>query len=591
MHPVPGVPKGIKRPMLREYTLREENLIRFLNWCPSRRPDSGEMFVKSRTDTEKIVLLSVLVISFALRLWNFYQVPILRSDELLEDIRGFEFYKGTVTLLNIAPFNGAYFNYLLGTAFFFCGLHPSLPRLLTSILGVFGVLMTYAFASMALDRRTAILSAMLIATNPGEILISSHVGWAHSLATPLIMMSLYFFSSALKKKRYGLLCGTALGLGLALQSHLVAVFTIAAMALYLAITRRILSILRMRATWIAILIFLLAYGNMVYLFVTSETTPLQSAMNRSGFDDILEEDYERYFTHLEYISRDYLRMTATVIFERHMDEMMLNPNFTLYLALTSASVLWGLYKRLDGHKMILIHQVLGILGLPLFLKYHTALYPDPFMSNYIVYLLPNTFIMISSLVIGVSSRFVSIDLSEGMKAEKLKRSWRLLPSMFMVVFICYLTLSPVAGLYAHYQESYGNGWINGPLIETAMYMRTVAKPSDVILISEVMPSTRISHRTLHKLIFLMTEESLGYAYILNYDLEKTVEELQIFENRYKTQDRYYIFTPMSRKHYSDEIHFRNTYPGIEPIKTVYGPNNEPFLNIYKIGKTFPPSGS
>lgn len=89
----------------------------------------------------------------------------------------------------------------------------------------------------------------------------------------------------------------------------------------------------------------------------------------------------------------------------------------------------------------------------------------------------------------------------------------------------------------------------------------------------------------------MTEESLGYAYILNYDLEKTVEELRIFEDRYKTQDRYYIFTPMSRKGYSDEIYFIKTYPNIKPIKTILGPNNEPFLNIYKIEKILPLSGS
>ncbi|UCD73334.1 MAG: glycosyltransferase family 39 protein [Candidatus Bathyarchaeota archaeon] len=549
------------------------------------------MSTKSGIDTEKIVLISILAISLALRLWDFYQVPILRSDELLEDIRGFEFYRGTVTLLNIAPFNGAYFNYLLGTAFFFCGLHPHLPRLLTSILGIFGVLMTYAFAKVVFNRKTAFLSAILLATNPGEILISSHVGWAHSLATPLIMMSLYFFSSALKKNKYWLLCGTALGLGLALQSHLVAVFTIATLILYLAMRRNLFSILRMKVTWIAVLIFLLAYGNMIYLLVTSETTPLESAMNRSAFDDILEEDYERYFVNLEYISRDYLRMTGTLIFERHMDEMIVNPDFTLYLILMSVSVLWGVYKHLDGHKIILIHQVLGILGLPLFLRYQPSLYPRPFMSNYIVYLLPNTFIMISSLVVGVSSRFTLIDLLKDLKEKRLKRSWRLFFSIFMVALLCYLTLSPVVRLYTYYQVSYENGWINGPLIETAMYMRSVTKPSDMILISEIMPSRRISHRILHKLIFLMTEESLGYAYILNYDLEKTVEELRIFEERYKTQDRYYIFTPMSRKDYSDEIHFLKTYPSIKPIKTIFGPNNEPFLNIYRIEKVILPSGS
>jgi glycosyltransferase AglD len=268
------------------------------------------------SNTRHLALLAgLLLLSAALRIPNLTLVPQF-TDESLEVLWSLPIARGeSLPLTNYDAYYGALFNYLVAASFGLLGPSALAARLVVLVAGLLTVLATYALARAWGGRSVGLLAAALLALNVPHVVINSHVAWANCttpLFTTLAALTLYLSLNppcredltpprgkgelvhagsnttppSLSGKGAGGL-GPALPLsgllwGLALQTHPAVATLLPGAAVYVLWRgRRLLA-----GPWpyLAVLAFLLGYGNMIVHNLTSGPESLITAQR-------IQQDY------------------------------------------------------------------------------------------------------------------------------------------------------------------------------------------------------------------------------------------------------------------------------------------------------------
>src|SRR5439155_2046823 len=114
-------------------------------------------------------------------------------------------------------------SYLLVVGWRLFGLDPDLPRILALVAGVATVPAAYWLGRELHSRAAGLLAAVLVAAMPFHILIASHVGWSHCLTPLFATLALAALARALRRGEGPALALAGLLVGLALQTHPLAV--------------------------------------------------------------------------------------------------------------------------------------------------------------------------------------------------------------------------------------------------------------------------------------------------------------------------------------------------------------------------------
>jgi 4-amino-4-deoxy-L-arabinose transferase-like glycosyltransferase len=136
----------------------------------------------------------LLIVALVPRLIELRDVPRF-TDETDEVMRGFAVSRGELLpLTNIDAYIGPLWTYLLALGFMLAGPSTFLPRVLTVVAGLATVASTLGLGwqlarRLRLDRRADLVAfgaAALVATSSFQVVVTSRLGWSHSL-TPLAM--------------------------------------------------------------------------------------------------------------------------------------------------------------------------------------------------------------------------------------------------------------------------------------------------------------------------------------------------------------------------------------------------------------------
>ena len=173
-------------------------------------------------------------------------------------------------------YNGPLNHYLLALGLW-AGVGPTWPRLLSLILGALTVGLTYllgvSLASLApgpwplAPRLAGLVAAALMAVAFVPVVVNSHIAWSNATTPFWTTLAVLALSEAVRRDQPPLLVLAGGLAGLAAQTHPTASLYLLGGALWFALTRP--AWLRTRWTWLALLVAVLAVGNLIgYNLVT-----------------------------------------------------------------------------------------------------------------------------------------------------------------------------------------------------------------------------------------------------------------------------------------------------------------------------------
>src|SRR6266511_1846177 len=156
---------------------------------PPRRAERMPGRVRSLLSWRLAAFGLILLVALAVRFVELRDVPRF-TDETDEIVRGLLIARGEIApLTNVDAYIGPLWSYLLAAAFSVAGTSSWVPRLLTVLAGLATVGAAFLLGS-ALARRLGLTgwdwlvglgTALLLATSSFHALVSSRIGWSHSL--------------------------------------------------------------------------------------------------------------------------------------------------------------------------------------------------------------------------------------------------------------------------------------------------------------------------------------------------------------------------------------------------------------------------
>jgi 4-amino-4-deoxy-L-arabinose transferase-like glycosyltransferase len=379
--------------------------------------------------------LSVSVFLFAaalaIRLPYLTLIPRL-TDETGEVLWALRIAQGEILpLTHVDTYNGPLFPYLLAAAFRVFGLSIPLPRAFVMVIGALTVVVTYGLARAMAGRLAGLLAGALMATSFTHVLINSHVAWSNCTTPFFTALAALVFYLAVMKGSERLLALSGLLIGLALQTHPSAFLLIPGLALWFLAQEQGRAWLRRPAPYVAVLLTLLAYSNMIWFNL------------RGGFASVAE-------------ARNPLN--AYVEF----------PSLAAY-AENVRNLIIQLLKMLSG---TLAYTVRQGRSLPLALLSTTALlmpyvnrsYESLHDTRYIAFLLPLAYTAIGILLGDI--------LCFGTPSATQHKQQGRGVTLWIAVLACLILIgTPLLSLGAYYRESMASGLSNEKLLHITVVLR------------------------------------------------------------------------------------------------------------------------
>ena len=416
----------------------------------------------SSTRAEAVGLV-LLVVAAALVRWPYLWMIPQFTDGAVESLRSFAVYQGRLLpLTNVAAYIGALHNYVEAAGFWAFGPSVYTPRLLAWLLGSLTVGATYLLAREMVEpgarKTTAWLAAGLMVTNGVHVGGTSHVAWSHSLTPLFLTPALLLLYRAVERRDGRSLLGAGLASGLALQTHPTVVAFLPGMAAYLlwrgwvrAHGRAPLQqapLLRTRWPWLALGLFLLAYGNVIAYNATSGLGSIRSALDRdAGYAESRGEEADSYAEKLGHVVTTLVRLPAGAVDARTgVADYLADPVVLAYAGLTAAGL--ALLAR-GGNPLPALVVLSAVLVFPLFNARHDLL---PRQGRYLAPLLP---VLLAALAAAAWALGGAIRrrLMSRAASERLGAGLGLMASALLV-------LLPLVPLERYYAQSVADGETN-----------------------------------------------------------------------------------------------------------------------------------
>ena len=399
-----------------------------------------------RYRADLILGLALFAAALAIRLPYLLLIPRL-TDETGEVLWALRIAQGEILpLTHVDTYNGPLFPYLLAAAFRVFGLSIPLPRAFAMVIGTLTVVVAYGLARAMAGRLAGLLAGALMATSFTHVLINSHVAWSNCTTPFFTALAALVFYLAVVRGSGRLLALSGLLIGLALQTHPSAFLLIPGLALWFLAQEQGWTWLRRPAPYVAVLLALLAYSNMIWFnvrggfaSVAEARNPLNAYVELPGLTAYAENLRNLIIQLLKMLSGTFQEGYAPLDYLR--EPPVLVYGLVLLLAL--------MYTVRRGRSLPLALMAPAALLMPYVNRSYESLHD----TRYIAFLLPLAYTAIGILLGDI--------LQRGRGA-----------TLWVAVLACLILIgTPLLSLGAYYRESMASGLSNEKLLHITIVLR------------------------------------------------------------------------------------------------------------------------
>jgi 4-amino-4-deoxy-L-arabinose transferase-like glycosyltransferase len=161
----------------------------------------------------------VVLVALTVRWPELLTVPRF-TDEMEEMMLALQIARGLrMPPTNSEPHIGSLFNYVVAVGFLIMGPKMEVGRLVVMLFGALTTVPTYLLGRSIGGPAVGLLSALLLATSPMHVAVSSHIAYSHSIMPLFSTTGLWLLHRAVRTSSGPHLVACGLAFGLALQTH------------------------------------------------------------------------------------------------------------------------------------------------------------------------------------------------------------------------------------------------------------------------------------------------------------------------------------------------------------------------------------
>jgi 4-amino-4-deoxy-L-arabinose transferase-like glycosyltransferase len=383
-----------------------------LHWTRARTPGrlrSGLRVLRTWVMLHRLDLIlaaGLFLLAAAVRLPYLQLIPQL-TDETGDVLWALDIYRGRhLPLTQNDPYNGPVLGYLLAAAFWLVGVHVELPRLVMLVLGSLTVSLTFALARVLVPasnfqlptsnlqpRISGLIAAGLMTTAFVPVVINSHIVWSNCSTPFFVTLALLALAVADRRHSGPWLALAGLLLGVAVQTHPSALVVIPGLVAWFLMGGERRAWLRTPWPYLALLLALLAYSNIIWYNVHTGLGSIAAAQKRT-YALTMELSLGGYVANAGDLLLSVVRMVSSAYpKESQLAARFEPPALLIYGALLAA----GLVRDArQGSGLALAILGSTALLMPIFNKF----YGPALMSRYIATLLPLCSVAMGGLLAG-----------------------------------------------------------------------------------------------------------------------------------------------------------------------------------------------
>jgi hypothetical protein len=427
-------------------------------------------------------------------------------------------------------------------------------------------------------QKVALMASFLMSINPISIWIT-HVSRFEDSVLFLCVLAIYLFYVAVEKggKKW-LLSLAGFVMGLALQSHPVSLVLIPDMFVYLIFTRKLTKWLKDKYFWLAILLFLLAYSNIIYVNIENGMPLLSYWPHKLATPVLLEknlnvqlvlDNYEVYFHTLSLMILLFEPFRVVLLYgwDAEIVFLLRLVNMAMFLG----GFVFALDRREKGDILMLVMFALPMILYPL-LFFHTPNY-------YLSALLPVLAILPARLIREILKHSKTIFVRARTSKLAPRYTTKMLTAFLSLIMVFLYVGHPVFLLNDTYNEYQLSGYSTASFVDVINFINRTADRTSITVVPIDLPVDLISYLTNDQLQPLVSENLFSL---------KTISDIVNFELKNKVRDIYYIFFSQSVPSITlstatQEELLKRVHPGIQPMYTVESLNGETIYSVYKVG--------
>jgi 4-amino-4-deoxy-L-arabinose transferase-like glycosyltransferase len=443
----------------------------------------GRTRIGGNVRVELAIAIGLALLAILPRLPYLWEVPRF-TDELQEILWALAISRGEISPLTaVDSYYGPLWSYLLAGAFRL-GADPELaPRALATLLAAATVGLSYLVASDMAGRWAGLVTAALLTTSGGHVVINSHTARSNSITPLMTTAAIWLLFRACRAGNGWLLVACGLLFGLALQTHVSVIALAPGMALGLLLLRPRLGLSRWAP--LAAASFLLGYGNMIlFNLQTGFWSLIHARQLQEGYAGGRSTDPARYLENLAALVQSLSRLLSGTIEEAD------HPARFLYIGLALIGLILAARR---GNPLPLAVCASCALVLP----YFNPRYGPILSGRYLIPMLPFAYLGIALAVHWLASW---LPLRPRLRTLAMTAA-----ALVLVVF-------PLVRLAGYYEEVLADGRTNRPLFALADAVQRGYRAGDLVLLDEALAQEPLTAggTDLKAMRFLLEARSIPY---------------------------------------------------------------------------------
>lgn len=438
--------------------------------APVRAKTSSTLRLLNETAVILTVALGMTLLALLVRWPNLQLIPAM-TDETGQVAWAFRIAQGEhFPLTDQHAYIGIIYPYLLALLLKLFGPHADLPRIMMAVQNALlaGLVVVWTWLITRLTSQedaypsplvAAAIAGGLVVTSFQFIVLSSHVAWSNGLTPLFVTAALASMWWAVTHDRPVWLLPGAFAWNLALQAHPSAVVLAPGAILWTLWQPTGRRWLRTRWPWLALLVFLLSYGNMLwYNLAEGHEATSQWQDPRHSFGLALAP-----LTYLERVTGFALQLARTLAgsylpFDGDNPPVLITPLTPVMAVWATLALLWA--ARRWETALLTWTSLSMLLVTSLFSDGYSTLYQTRFVAN----VLPLIYI------------------ATGLAMGEAWRRRRALARVAVGLGAIFLILAPLVALSAFYSASEAKGLTNARFLHVVGAARQAAAQGDLVLL-------------------------------------------------------------------------------------------------------------